>query len=144
MPESTVTLVKGMQFVANSGTGHAIVMDADQKFGGQDSGARPMEMLLMGFGGCTGMDVISILRKKRQDVTGLEIRLNGEKAEGHPSRYTRIQLEYLITGRNVSSQAVERAISLSLDKYCSVGATLGRSAEITHSYKIVEEAPAGA
>jgi len=142
MPKSSVTLVKGMQFVANSGTGHAIVMDADKKFGGQDSGARPMEMLLMGFGGCTGMDVISILRKKRQDVTGLEIRLDGEKAEEHPGRYTKIHLEYLITGRNVSSQAVERSISLSLDKYCSVGATLGRSAEITHGYKIIEETPA--
>ncbi|MBI5141121.1 MAG: OsmC family protein [Nitrospirae bacterium] len=144
MPSSKVTLVDGMQFVGVSGSGHAVVMDADQKNGGANSGARPMEFLLTGFGGCTGMDVISILRKKRQKVTSFEIFVEGEKAEGHPARYTKIHLEYVVTGKNISPEAVERAIKLSLDKYCSVGATLGKSAEISHEFRIIDsEAEAG-
>ena len=138
MPTALVTLVKGMQFVGESGTGHAIVMDADEKFGGSNTGARPMELLLTGFGGCTGMDVISILRKKRQEITNFEVKVDGQREEGHPGRYTAIHLIYTVTGKNVSKEAVERAISLSLDKYCSVGATLVKSADITHEYKIVD------
>lgn len=140
MQNALVTLVKGMQFLGESGTGHAIVMDADEKFGGTNTGARPIELLLTGFGGCTGMDVISVLRKKRQEVANLEIKVDGQREEGHPGRYTAIHLIYTITGRNISKEAVERAISLSLDKYCAVGATLARSAEITHEYRIIDTA----
>jgi len=128
-----------MQFVGTAGTGHAVVMDAGNEFGGRDSGPRPTEMVLLGFGGCTGMDVISILRKKRQKVSGLEIRLDGTKSEEHPKRFTAIRMTYVITGRGVKKEAVERAIALSQDKYCSVGNTLGKSAEITWDYEIVEE-----
>jgi len=138
MPSATVSMVKDMQFLGETGSGHVIVMDANQQFGGRDTGARPMELLLVGFGGCTGMDVISILRKKRQNVKGLSVRVDGTKADGHPGRYTKIHLKYTVTGRDVKPEAVERSIGLSLEKYCSVGATLGASAEITHEFEIVE------
>jgi len=139
MPSATVSLVKNMQFLGETGTGHVIVMDANQQFGGHDTGSRPMELLLVGFGGCTGMDVISILRKKRQNVKGLEIKVDGTKAEEHPGRYTDIHLKYTVTGKGLTTQAVERAINLSLDKYCSVAATLGAGAKITHEFEILEE-----
>ncbi len=138
MPKATVSLVKDMQFLGETGSGHVIVMDANEQFGGHDTGSRPMELLLVGFGGCTGMDVISILRKKRQKVNGLSITVDGTKADGHPGRYTKIHLKYTVTGKEVKPDAVERSISLSLEKYCSVGATLGASAEITHEFEIVE------
>ena len=97
-----------------------------------------MELLLVGFGGCSGMDVISILRKKRQPVTGLEITIKGEKADSFPKIYTTVHIEYIVKGKGVEKEAVERAIALSLDKYCSVGATLAKAGTITHSYRIVE------
>jgi len=138
MPSATVSLVKDMQFLAETGSGHVVIMDANEQFGGHDTGSRPMELLLVGFGGCTGMDVISILRKKRQHVKGLSIKADGTKADGHPGRYTKIHLKYTVTGREVKPDAVERAITLSLEKYCSAAATLGASAEITHEYEILE------
>ncbi len=139
MGSARVTLVKGMQFVGSADSGHAVVMDAPASVGGSDSASRPMELLLMAFGGCTGMDVISILRKKKQNVSRLELNVKGEQAENHPHMYTAIHIEYVITGREVSEDAVKRAIELSLEKYCSVGATLGKAAKITHSYKIIPE-----
>jgi len=138
MLKATVRLAQGMQFVGVSGTGHGLVMDADAEFGGENSGPRPTELLLLGFGGCTGMDVISILRKKRQRVTGLEIRLDGAKSGEHPKRLTEIRLTYVVSGYGLKKEAVERAITLSQEKYCSVGNTLGRSARIAWDYEIVE------
>ena len=108
MPTSTVTLVEGMQFVADFGSGHAIVMDGPADFGGHDTGPRPMELLLAGLGGCTGMDVASILRKKRQPFTGLKVDIVGTKAEEHPSRYTKIVVNYEVRGRGVSDAAVQQ------------------------------------
>ncbi len=98
-----------------------------------------MELLLVAFGGCTGMDVISILRKKRQQVTGLEMNVKGEKTSDYPKIYKEVHVEYVVKGKGVQKEAVERAIGLSLDKYCSVGATLAKAGTITHSYKIIEE-----
>jgi putative redox protein len=98
-----------------------------------------MELLLVGFGGCSGMDVISILHKKRQHVTGLEINVKGEKADSYPKIYKDIHIEYAIKGKGVEAQAVERAIALSLEKYCSVGATLAKAGSITSSYRIIED-----
>jgi putative redox protein len=98
-----------------------------------------MELLLVGFGGCSGMDVISILRKKRQNVTGFEVNVKGERADSHPHVYKDIHIEFVVKGKGVDKVAVERALNLSLDKYCSVGATLGKTGKITHSYRIVEE-----
>lgn len=137
--EAKVNLINEMQFDGRATSGHTLTMDAEKALGGQNKGFRPMELLLVGFGGCTGMDVISILRKKRQNITGLEMNLKGERAETHPHVYTDVHIEYVVKGKGVESQAVERAISLSLEKYCSVGATLAKTGRITSSYRIVEE-----
>jgi len=138
MAEARVKLVGGMQFEGESASGHRLIMDADDASGGQNKGFRPMELLLVGFGGCSGMDVISILRKKRQNVTGLETNVKGEQADSFPHIYEKVHIEYVVKGKDIQKEAVERAIELSLDKYCSVGATLGKTAAITHSYRIVE------
>lgn len=139
MVEAKVTLVKNMQFTGTATSTHTLTMDADDNSGGNNAGFRPMELLLVGFGGCSGMDVISILRKKRQTVSGLEINVKGEKAESSPKIYKTIHIEYVVKGKDVEKEAVERAINLSLEKYCSVGATLAKAGTITHSYRIVEE-----
>jgi putative redox protein len=137
--KATVKLVDGLRFVAEGSTGHSVVMDGDPEVGGNDTASRPTELLLMGLGGCSGMDVISILRKKRQDVTGLEIVVKGEKAESHPKKFTDIHVEYVVRGRGISEDAVNRAIDLSMKRYCSVKATIEGTAKITYSYRIVEE-----
>jgi putative redox protein len=139
MIEAKVKLVAEMQFDGQATSGHTLSMDADDESGGRNKGFRPMELLLVGFGGCSGMDVISILRKKRQNVTGLEINVKGEKTDSYPKIYKEVHIEYVVKGKGVQKDAVERAIALSLDKYCSVGATLAKAGTITHSYRIVEE-----
>ena len=139
MSEAKVTYVDGLQFVAAATSGHAIVMDGDIEVGGRDTGPRPMEMLLMGIGGCSGMDVISILKKKKQDVKGLEINVKGDKAENYPKKFTDINLEFVVKGKNISEDAVKRAVELSMEKYCSVKATLEGSAKITYNYRIAGE-----
>lgn len=139
MIEAKAVLLKDMQFEGRATSGHSLIMDADDASGGQNKGFKPMELLLVGFGGCTGMDVISILRKKRQDVTGLEMNVQGKKTDEHPKVYKTVHIEYVVKGKGVQKEAVERAIRLSLDKYCSVGATLSRAGTITHSYRIIEE-----
>jgi putative redox protein len=139
MGKAKVTLVDSMQFVGTADSGHAVVMDAHASVGGNNTGSRPMELLLMAFGGCSGMDVISILRKKKQDVNKLEINVEGEQAGDYPKMYISLHIEYVVTGKDISEDAVKRAIELSLGKYCSVGATLGKAAKITHSYKIIQE-----
>jgi putative redox protein len=139
MVEAKVSLVKDMQFEGIASSGHRLTMDADEVVGGHNTGFRPMELLLVGFGGCTGMDVISILRKKRQQLTGLEMNIKGEKADEYPKVYKNVHIEYIVKGKTVQKEAVERAIGLTLEKYCSVGATLSKTAKITHSYRIIEE-----
>jgi len=139
MIEAKVNLVNDMEFRGTAGSGHTLAMDADEKSGGRNAGFRPMELLLVGFGGCSGMDVISILRKKRQPLSGLEINVKGEKTDTYPKIYKTVHIEYIVKGKGVDKQAVERAIALSLEKYCSVGATLAKAGTITHSYKIIDE-----
>jgi putative redox protein len=139
MAEARAKLISDMQFEGQSGSNHKLLMDADDSSGGHNKGFRPMELLLVGFSGCTGMDVISILRKKRQNVTGLETNVRGEQADSHPHIYKNIHIEYVVRGKGIQKEAVERAIALSLDKYCSVGATLAKTSTITHSYRIEEE-----
>ncbi|MBI4688327.1 MAG: OsmC family protein [Nitrospirae bacterium] len=139
MPIARVTLVKDMQFIASADSGHAVVMDANANVGGNNTGSRPSELLLMGFGGCSGMDVISILRKKQQNVSRFEINVSGKTAETQPHYYTDLHIEYILIGKDIAEDAVKRAIELSLEKYCSVGATLGKAAKITYSYKIIQE-----
>lgn len=139
MAKAKVMFVDGMQFVGTSDSGHAVVMDANSSVGGANTASKPMELLLMAFGGCSGMDVISILRKKKQNVSRFEINVSGEMAEDYPKKYNTIHIEYVLTGKELSDEAVKKAIGLSLEKYCSVGATLGAGAKITHSYRIIKE-----
>ena len=139
MLEAKVTYVDGLQFVGEGKSGHAIVMDAGPDVGGRNTGIRPTELVLVGLGGCSGMDVVSILKKKRQDVRGLEVSLKGKRAENYPQRFTDITIEFVVKGRNISEEAVKRAVDLSMEKYCSVKLTLECSAKITFSYRIVEE-----
>ena len=137
MVEAKVTLVDGMQFVGEATSNHSIVMDGDSEVGGHNSGFRPMELLLLGFGGCSGMDVISILRKKKQQVSGLEINVKGKRSDEHPKVYTDIEIEFIVKGTDISEDAVKKSVELSLDKYCSVGAILGKGAKIVSGYKII-------
>jgi putative redox protein len=133
--QANITWVEDMQFVAQGDSGHPIVMDSAAEVGGHNSGARPMEVLLMGVLGCTAMDVISILKKKRQPVAGFKIFATGERASEHPHYYTRIHLEYVVYG-DVNPQALVRAIQLSEEKYCGAMATVRGQAEITTGYRV--------
>ena len=137
--KAKLTYTEGLQFVGQAGSGHAIVLDGDSVVGGQNSGLRPMELLLIGLGGCSGMDVVSILRKKKEKLTALEIDVRGRKAEEYPQKYTDVDIEFVVRGKNLSEDAVRRAIQLSMDKYCSVKATLEGTAVIKFNYRIIEE-----
>lgn len=137
--DATVTLQNdGMRFGGTSDTGFEVIMDAHPSVGGDNDGFRPMELILVGLCGCTAMDVISILRKKREDVTGLQVKAHAERAEQHPKVFTAIKLEYIVTGRNVKPASVERAIQLSAEAYCPAQAMLAQVAEMDYSYTIVE------
>lgn len=140
MLKATVKWVNGLQFVGESGTGHAIVMDSDKDVGGNNTGMRPMELLLAGLGGCSGMDVASILQKKKQQVKDIEINIKGEKADTYPKKFTNIEIEFVVSGKDLTEDAVKRAVELSMEKYCSVKATLEGAAKINFSYKIVNTA----
>ncbi|MBI4822731.1 MAG: OsmC family protein [Nitrospirae bacterium] len=133
-----VKYVDGLQFVGESDSGHAVVMDGTPDVGGNDTGMRPMELLLVSLGGCTGMDVISILKKKKENVTGLELNIKGEKAENYPKKYTSVNIEFTVKGKGISEDAVKRAIELSMDKYCSVKATIEPTAKVSWSMRLVE------
>jgi putative redox protein len=138
-----VTWIDGMQFVGEAGSGHAIVLDGRESVGGRNTGLRPMELLLVGLAGCTAMDVVHILRRKRQGVTDLQVRIEAERADEHPRVFTTIKLQYVVRGRDLSPKAVKDSIELSQEKYCSASAMLGAVAEISYSFEIVQ-APAGA
>ena len=133
-----VKYIDGLQFVGETESGHAVVMDGEPEYGGNNTAVRPTELLLVGLGGCSGMDVASVLKKKKQDVRGLEINIKGKRAEEHPKKFTDIDIEFVVTGRSISEEAVKRAVNLSMEKYCSVKATIEGCAAITFSYRIVE------
>ena len=137
---ATVRLETGMRFDAEAGSGHHVTLDAAEHGGGQNAGFRPMELLLVGLGGCTGMDVISILRKKRQQVTGYAVHVSGIRAEENPMVFVEITVEHIITGYHIQSEAVARAIQLSEERYCGAGAMLVKVAHLTHTFRIVEAA----
>ena len=140
--KARVKLVDGMMFVGESGSGHAVVMDGAPEYGGRNLGIRPMEMLLIGLGGCTAFDVVQILRKGREQVTDCEVEISGERAETDPKVFTKIHMEYRVSGRNLAPVKVERAIQLSKEKYCSASIMLGAVAEITHSWTAHDTAQA--
>ena len=135
--KARVKWVDGMMFVGESGSGHAVVMDGAPDSGGRDLGIRPMEMLLLGLGGCTAFDVVLILKRGREPVTDCVVEIE-ERAETDPKVFTRIHLVYTLTGRALSPAKVERAIKLSKEKYCSASIMLGAVAEITYDFKVVD------
>ncbi|MBF0517414.1 MAG: OsmC family protein [Nitrospirae bacterium] len=137
--KAKLTYVDGMKFVAEADSGHAIVLDADHENGGDDSGLRPSELLLIATGGCSAMDVISILKKKKQEVTGFEINVSGDKVASHPKRFEKVIVEYVIKGKNISDEAVKRAVELSMTKYCSVKATIDGGVPVEYTHRIIEQ-----
>lgn len=136
MVNATVKMVEGLQLIGYASSGHGIILDTSPEIGGQDKGPRPMELVLIALGGCTAMDVISIMQKKRQDLRGLEIKINGLRSEEHPRVYTEINIHYIFKGKNLSEDACKRSIELSQEKYCSVSAMLSKSASIKYSWEI--------
>jgi putative redox protein len=135
--EARVTWVEDRRFVGRASSGHAIVVDASA----EKQGPSPMELLLIGMAGCTAYDVVDILHKKRQDVTGLEVTAQAQRADKPPRVYTAIEVEFVVRGRDIQRKAVEDAIRLSAEKYCSASIMLGKTATITTSYRLEEEAP---
>ncbi len=131
-----VKWIDGLRFVATDNAGHSMVMDASKQSGGEGSGFSPMQLLLIALGGCTGMDVVHIMRKQRQQVNGLEVLVSGKRVEEPPRVYNNIRVEYRITGKAIKENSVRRAIQLSEDKYCSVGAMLRAKAKVTSNYII--------
>lgn len=129
----------GMSFVAETGSGHAVVMDGAPEGGGRNLAPRPMEMVLLGTGGCTAYDVVLILRKSGQDIRGCDVQVQSERTETDPKVFTRIHFHFVVRGRGLKANLVERAIQLSHDKYCSASIMLGKTAELTHDWEIVED-----
>lgn len=128
----------GMGFRAQTGSGHMVNMDASLDDGGHDLAPRPTEMVLAGAGGCSAIDVVMILQKGREDVRGCEVQLQAERAPEPPRVFTKINFHFVVTGKGLRPAVVERAIKLSHEKYCSVSIMLGKTAEITHSFEIIE------
>ncbi|MFM2320029.1 MAG: hypothetical protein RLZZ215_2650 [Pseudomonadota bacterium] len=127
-----------MSFVGESGSGHSVVMDGAPEAGGRNLGVRPMEMLLLGLGGCSSFDVVMILQKSRQAISDCEVLLEAERATEDPKVFTRIHLHFIVKGHNLSAEKVGRAVKLSAEKYCSASMMLGKTAEITHDFELVD------
>ncbi len=136
--KARVKWVEGALMVGESPSGHALVMDGPPEHGGRNLGVRPMEMLLLGMGGCTQFDVVHILKKGRHQVTLCEVELSAERAETEPKVFTRIHVHFKVGGPGLTEKAVERAVRLSAEKYCSASIMLGATAEITHDFELVE------
>jgi putative redox protein len=128
-----VKWVDGSRFVANDAIGHSVVMDVSKEHGGEGSGLGPMQLLLVALGGCSGMDVVDILRKQRQKLESLELHVSGERVSEHPRVYDRVHVEYRVKGKDLKEKFVQRAVELSQEKYCSVAATLRPKAEVTYN-----------
>ncbi|MCW5845586.1 MAG: OsmC family protein [Anaerolineae bacterium] len=137
--DATLTLQDNLHFTAVPDSGYVVHLDTKAQEGGASAGASPMELLLISLAGCTAMDVVSILRKKRQNLTGFEIRVHGNRATDHPKVFTDFELEYIVHGVNIDPAAVERAIQLSTENYCSAHAMLEKAAHIRTRYTIINE-----
>lgn len=131
-----VKWIDGVSFVGESQSGHAVVLDGAPENGGRNIGMRPMEMLLIGMGGCTSFDVVTILKKARQPIVDCEAEIEAERADEVPKVFTKIHVHFVITGNNLSETQVERAVKLSAEKYCSASIMLSKSVEITHDFEI--------
>ena len=135
---TTVRWVDNMLMLGEAESGHAIVMDGPETLGGQNLGVRPMEMLLLGMGGCTTVDVVSTLKKMRESIRDCRVEISAERAEEHPKVFTKIHLHFIIEGANLNEKKVAKAVSLSADKYCSASIMLGKTATLTHDFEINE------
>jgi putative redox protein len=135
--QARVKWLDHMSFVGESGSGHSVVMDGAPEVGGRNLGIRPMEMLLLGLGGCSSFDVVLILQKSKQAVTDCEVLIEAERAEKDPKVFTKIHLHFIVKGHNLAPDKVERAINLSAEKYCSASIMLGKTAEISHDFEVL-------
>jgi putative redox protein len=133
-----VKWIEGVSFIGESESGHAVVMDGAPDAGGRNIGMRPMELLLVGMGGCSSFDVVTILKKARQPITDCVAEITAERADEVPKVFTKIHVHYVVTGNNLAANQVERAINLSIEKYCSASLMLSKTAVITHDYEIKE------
>jgi len=135
--KAKIKWIKDAEFIGESGSGHTITMDGPPEFGGNNAGIRPMEMILVGLGGCTAFDVVHILKKSRQMVTDCEVELYADRAIKDPKVFKKIHVHFIITGKDLKETMVKRAVSLSAEKYCSASIMLGKVVEITHDFEIV-------
>ena len=137
--KGTVTLQEGSTFEGVAGSGHRVTMDVAPEVGGRNLGLRPMEMVLLGLGGCTAIDVLHMLRKGRQPITDMRVELDAERANDVPKVFTKIHLHFVLTGAGLDPHKIERAINLSASKYCSASMMLNKTAEMTHDFEIVKQ-----
>ncbi len=138
MMECSVRWIDDMSFIAETGSGHLVAMDGAPQAGGRNLAPRPMELVLAGAGGCSSFDVVMILKRGRQKVTGCQVKLSAERAETDPKVFTKIHFHYVVKGKGLKPEAVERAIRLAAEKYCSASIMLGKSAALSHDWEIVE------
>lgn len=138
MMKARVKWIEDSAFVAQSGSGHSVVLDGPPEAGGKNLGVRPMEMVLLGLGGCTAFDVVDILKKKREVISDCVVEISAERADTVPKVFTRIHLHYIVSGSNIKEESVKRAVELSAEKYCSVSMMLNKSATITHDYEVIQ------
>ncbi|MGA7948834.1 MAG: OsmC family protein [Thiobacillaceae bacterium] len=136
--KARIKLIEGVSFAGQSESGHTVVMDGSPDGGGKNLGVRPMEMLLLGMGGCTAYDVVLILRKSRQHITDCVAEIDASRADADPKVFTKINVHFIVSGKGLERKKVEMAIKLSAEKYCSASIMLGKVAEITHDFEIVE------
>ena len=136
--KAKITWINGRAFLGESGSGHAIVMDGAPEAGGRNIGVRPMEMMLLGLGGCTAFDVVMILEKSREKVTGCEVELEAERAGEDPKIFTAVKMTYTLRGEKLKPASVERAIKLSAEKYCSASRMFEKTATLSHEWRVVD------
>jgi putative redox protein len=136
--QTRIKWVENVSFLAQSESGHSVLMDGAPAAGGQNLGPRPMELVLMGTGGCTAFDVVTILKKGRADIVDCEVQIQADRADVEPKVFTRIHMHFIVTGRQLKPDQVKRAIDLSAEKYCSASIMLGKTAVMTHDFEIVE------
>ncbi len=136
--KTRVKWLDNMSFVGESASGHSVVMDGPPEAGGRNIGIRPMEMLLLGLGGCSSFDVVMILQRSKQDLIDCEVEIEAMRAETEPKVFTKIHLHFIVKGKNLSEAKIKRAIELSAEKYCSASIMLGKVAEMTHDYEVIK------
>lgn len=136
--KARIKWVQDATFLGESGSGHAVVMDGPPEYGGRNLGVRPMEMLLLGMGGCSAFDVVHILKKTRQSVSDCVAELEAERSDQDPKVFTSIHVHFIVAGKDLSEKHVARAVALSAEKYCSASIMLGKTARISHDYEILE------